>query len=263
MTKGSTPDTHYSYYSSGRWLEGSTCVPAEMPLDIFVNGVELATILCTPTKLNYLVLGFLYSEGVIEGKDEVTSMRVCEEDSLADVKLARQDFPLPQRRTLGSGCGGGVSFAHEVLNRVDSDIKVAPDDVLLLVKRLNERAELYRECGGVHTAALADAGDLIVVAEDIGRHNTLDKILGECLYSEIETGGRLLIATGRISSEMLSKAARMEVPLVVSRSSPTDRAVALARDAGITLIGYARGNRLSVYSHGERLLRNSKAPVVN
>jgi FdhD protein len=87
--------------------------------------------------------------------------------------------------------------------------------------------------------------------------------MGECLYRDIETRGRLLIATGRISSEMLSKAARMEVPVVVSRSSPTDRAIALARDAGITLIGYARGNRLSVYSHGERLNRNSKAPVVS
>jgi FdhD protein len=145
LTKGSTPDTLYSYYSSGRWLEGSTCVPGEMPLKLFVNGVELATILCTPTKLNYLVLGFLYSEGVIDGKDEVASMRVCEEDSLADVKLAREDFDPPQRRTLGSGCGGGVSFTREVLKRVDSDIVVAPDDVLLLVKRLNEHAELYRE----------------------------------------------------------------------------------------------------------------------
>ena len=113
--------------------------------------------------------------------------------------------------------------------------------------------ELYRLSGGVHASALSDTKNLLVVAEDIGRHNTLDKIQGECLLRGLSTRDRLLLSTGRVSSEMLLKAARMQVPVVVSRHSPTGRAISLARDLGIALVGYARGSRLSVYSHPERL----------
>ena len=112
-----------------------------------------------------------------------------------------------------------------------------------------------RFTGGVHTSALSDTRNLLVVAEDIGRHNTLDKIRGECLMRGISTRDRLLLTTGRISSEMLLKAAKMQSPVVVSRHSPTERAVLLARELGITLVGHARGGRLLVYSHPERLGR--------
>ncbi len=121
------------------------------------------------------------------------------------------------------------------------------------MQQLQEQMVLYRSCGGVHASALADTKNLLVVAEDIGRHNTLDKIQGECLVRKLPTRDRLLLSTGRLSSEMLFKAAKMQVPVVVSRHSPTESAVSLARDLGITLVGHARGIRLSVYSHPERL----------
>lgn len=136
---------------------------------------------------------------------------------------------------------------------MDSDLLIAPEHILWLMKQMNQNAELYRFCGGVHTSALADGNGLLVISEDIGRHNTLDKIMGECLITGQSTRDTLLLTTGRISSEMLSKALRMETPIIVSRSSPTDRAISLARELGITLIGYVRGNRLSVYTHEERL----------
>jgi FdhD protein len=119
--------------------------------------------------------------------------------------------------------------------------------------QLQKQMGLYRLCGGVHASALADTKNLLVVAEDIGRHNTLDKIQGECLLRGLSTRDRLLLSTGRISSEMLLKAAKMQAPVVVSRHSLTEAAVSLARDLSITLVGHARGNRLSVYSHPERL----------
>jgi FdhD protein len=159
----------------------------------------------------------------------------------------------PARRTLASGCGGGISFATE-MSKVDSKLVIKPEEVSSLMKQLNEKAELYQFCGGVHTSALCNNNSLLVVAEDIGRHNTLDKIVGECLLSKSTTTDMVLLTTGRISSEMLAKAARMETPIVISRSSPTDRSISLALELGITLIGYVRGNRLSVYSHEERLL---------
>jgi len=255
--QGAAPDIKYSSFSSGKWSNASTAVPAEMALTLYINDTELVTILCTPTKLNCLVLGFLYSEGIISGMSDVASMRVCEEDSLADVKLSKPGYAPPARRTLASGCGGGVSFATE-MQKVESQLTVKPEEVFSLMKQLNEKAELYRFSGGVHTSALCNNRKVLVVAEDIGRHNTLDKIVGECLLTKLQTDDKLLLTTGRISSEMLSKAARMKTPIIVSRSSPTDRSISIAQKLGITLIGYVRGNRLSVYSHEERLLPPQK-----
>ncbi|MFC2059059.1 formate dehydrogenase accessory sulfurtransferase FdhD [Chloroflexota bacterium] len=252
LVNGATPDIPHYRFSSDEWQRESGPVPQEMALTIFVNGEELVTVLCTPTKLNCLVVGFLYSEGIITSMRDITTMRVCEDDSLADIKLANSKYEPPTRRTLGSGCGGGVSFETK-LGKVDSDLVVSPADILSLMKQLQEKAELYRFCGGVHTSALCDARNLLAVAEDIGRHNTLDKIVGECLLTGVPTKDRLLLTTGRISSEMLTKAANMETPIVVSRSSPTERSISLAEELGIALVGYVRGNRLSVYTHKERL----------
>jgi FdhD protein len=239
-------------FSGDGWGRTSVHVPSEMELAIYVNNQELVTILCTPTKLNCLVLGFLSAEGIISGIGDVASMRVCEEESLADVMLSNPEYELPTQRTLTSGCGGGATFKTQG-KRVDSDLVATPKEVLSLMKQLQEQMVLYRLCGGVHASALSDTKNLLVVAEDIGRHNTLDKIQGECLLKELSTRDRLLLSTGRISSEMLLKAAKMQAPVVVSRHSPTGSAISLARDLGIALVGHARGSRLSVYSHPERL----------
>ena len=106
----------------------------------------------------------------------------------------------------------------------------------------------------MHTSTLSDTRNLLVVAEDIGGHNTLDKIQGECLLRGLSTKNRLLLTTGRLSSKMLLKAVRMQTPIAVSRNSATRRVISLARDLGITLVGYAHGSHISVYSGEERLL---------
>jgi len=254
--KGAVPDILCDRFSDEGWVTTSARVPDEIELTIYVNSKELVTVLCTPIKLNCLVLGFLYSEGIISGTRDVASMRVCEEDSMADVRLSNAEYKLPTLRTLTSGCGGGVAFKTQG-QKVDSGLVVTPREVLSLMKQFQEQMELYRLCGGVHASALSDTKNLLVVAEDIGRHNTLDKIQGECLLRGLSTRDGLLLSTGRISSEMLLKAAKMQAPIVVSRSSPTGRAISLARDLGIALVGYARGRRLSVYSHPERLGRST------
>ena len=261
--KGVAADIVCDRFSDEGWVRTSVHVPSEMELTIYVNRQELVTILCTPTKLNCLVLGFLYAEGIISGIGDVAIMRVCEDESLADVRLSNPEYKLPTlKRTLTSGCGGGAAFKTQG-QRVDSGLVVTPTEVLSLMKQLQEQMELYRLSGGVHTSALSDTKNLLVVAEDIGRHNTLDKIQGECLLRGLSTRDRLLLSTGRVSSEMLLKAAKMQVPVVVSRTSPTGRAISLARDLGIALVGYARGSRLSVYSHPERLGRSDKLSTAN
>ena len=252
--EGVSPEMTVDRFSEDGWASATTRVPSEMDLALYVNGQELVTILCTPTKLNCLVLGFLYAAGVIASVKDVASMRVCEDDSLADVRLVNADYQPPALRTLTSGCGGGAALKTDA-QKVDSALAVTPEQITVLMKQLHSHMELYRASGGVHASALADTGRLLVVSEDIGRHNTLDKIQGECLLRSLPTKDCLLLSTGRVSSEMLLKAARMQVPIVVSRTSPTERAVTLARELGITIVGYARGGRFTVYSHPERLGR--------
>ena len=251
--KGAVVDVVCDRFSDEGWARTSVHVPSEVQLTIYVNLRELVTILCTPFKLNFLVLGFLYAEGIISSLGDVLSMRVCDEELEVDVRLSDPEYEVPVlKRTLTSGCGGGATFKTEG-QRVDSDVVVTPTEVLSLMKQLLEQMELYRLSGGVHASALADTRNLLVVAEDIGRHNTFYKIQGECLLRGLATRDRLLLSTGRVSSEMLLKAAGMQIPVVVSRTSPTGRGISLARDLGIALVGYARGGRLSVYSHPERL----------
>lgn len=253
LASGIAPNVNCNFFSGGEWHRETATAPGEMPLTIFINEQETVTILCTPTMLTQLVLGFLYSEEIITNMREVASMRICQDEPIADVRLTKTEYALPPRRTLTSGCGSGVSFKTQK-QRVDSDLVVTPKEVLSLMKQLYQRQDLFRQCGGIHCSALCDHKQILVVAEDIGRHNTLDKIMGECLIRGLPTQDRLLLTTGRISSEMLLKAARMQTPVVVSRSSPTELAISLGNDLGITVIGYARGSRLSVFSGEERLL---------
>jgi FdhD protein len=163
--------------------------------------------------------------------------------------------PKSWRRT--SGCSGGLT-AVETLARVDVSFdpeKPAfnPETIGNLVEMLFESQALYRETGGVHTSALSDGEKIIFSAEDIGRHNTLDKIAGMCVMNNIFPETKILISTGRISSEMLQKAARLGAPILISRTSPSSLSIEMAELYGITLIGYARRHRFNVYSNGQRV----------
>lgn len=252
--KGVTADVMCDRFIDERWSTTSVNVPSETEITIYVNRREFVSILCTPSKVNCLVLGFLYTEGIISSLNDVAMMRVCDEEFEVDVRLKKPEIELPTKRRLTSGCGGGSTFNMEG-KKVDSDMTATPAEVLMLLKQLQEQMELYPVTGGVHTSALADTQGLLVLAEDIGRHNTIDKLKGECLLRGILSKDRIILTTGRVSSEMLLKSAKIEAPVVVSRHSPTSGAIDLAREFGITLVGYARRNSLMVYSCPERLGR--------
>jgi len=249
---GVTPEVTCHFFRGQTRRKETVAIPGELPLTIFVNGQEVATVLCTPARLIQLVLGFLYLEGVINDRGEVASLRVCEDEPIADVKLLNKEFNAPSGRTITSGCGSGTS-SDTKSPPVVSDLMVTPGEVLALMRQLYQQQALFQEVGGIHSSALADRENILVSAEDIGRHNTLDKIMGECLMRGISPQDKILLTTGRISSEMVLKAAKMQVPMVVSRGTPTERAVRLGRELGITVVGYARSDRLSVFSGEERL----------
>jgi FdhD protein len=251
---GITPAMKSLKYVDGVWQEADLSLPKEIAFSIYLNKLELVTILCTPAKLNCLTLGYLYAEGVIKELKDVASMRVCEDDALAEVMLKNSDITLPQKRILTSGCGGGISFsAGEMGAKIVSQVRLMPDQLLALMKTMLQNAGLYNLSGGIHTSALCDNTGILLTGEDIGRHNTLDKIMGESMLRKITTRDKILITSGRVSSEMLRKAAKMQTPFVASLTSPTDRAVIAARELEICLVGYVRGNHATVYSMPERL----------
>jgi FdhD protein len=203
-----------------------------------------------------MAVGFLYNEGILQAFDEVEDVHVCEHADNVDIWLNRSvEQPTSWRRT--SGCTGGIT-AVDALARVDVSFRgdrptVPPEAIGHLVEQLFEAQSLYRETGGVHTSGLSDGERIVVMAEDIGRHNTLDKIAGLCLMKNIYPETRILITTGRISSEMLQKAARMGVPILISRTSPSSLSIEMAERYGITLIGYARRHRFNVYTDSQRV----------
>ncbi len=239
----------YFQVKNGRLDEVKGDVVREQPLTVYVNGERFLTLLCSPFQLEPLVLGYLWMEKVITGLDEVAELQISEVDGRAEVTL-RQPVTLPTERILTSGCGGGITFRIDprLFPRITSDVRVSPADLGNRMHDLLREAVHYHASRGIHGAALADRDRVLLVAEDVGRHNAVDKLMGLALQRGIATTDRILLSTGRVSSEMLLKAARMSVPIVASRTSPTEMAVALAEQLGVTVVGYLRGESLNLYA---------------
>lgn len=258
--EGVLPSTYITVTRSG-WNVVQGSVIHERLVSIFVNGQELATIMTTPRQQDALALGFLANEGVIASSDDVRMVQICPSGGCVDIWLTRSDFEPPRRMILTSGCGGGVTFddLSATSEPLVSNRQVTSDDLWTMMHALNQAAELYSQSGGVHTSTLNETSDPLIVAEDVGRHNTLDKLRGLALQQGITTRDRIILSSGRISSEMINKARRMEVPIVASRTSPTSMSVALAQSWNITLVGYLRRNSMNIYTHPERVIRSTPA----
>jgi FdhD protein len=184
---------------------------------------------------------------------------VCEDFGTANVRI-KGELPERLKPVLTSGCGTGVSFSmpdtvqSTVLHGAERDsVLFPPADIFALMNHLSSRAEQYKSHGGIHSAAVGRQGELLLYAEDLGRHNTLDRIAGEALFRGIDLGGTMLVTSGRISTEMVAKAAMLGIRLIASRTSPTDMAIKLCEQSGICLVGYVRGGRFTVYCHPERI----------
>lgn len=274
-------DLNYIEWDGAKATSINRPVIAETPWVLYLDGRELLTFMCSPTHLHCLALGFLKSEGLIDTLDDVWQLKVfldenrvymyfpaagldgelhmptcAEAGGSITVQLKRAARALPERRVLTSGCGGGITFDDLSGERppLQSDVRVTARQIVGLMRELNYQARLYRQSRGVHTSALSDGERLLVLAEDVGRHNTLDKIRGEVLLQGIDTKDRILLTSGRISSEMITKARKMEVPIVASRTSPTATSVRLAEAWNMTLIGYVRAPQLRVYTGSERVV---------
>lgn len=240
-------------------------VARESPLTIILNNRELVTLLCSPENLKYLAVGFLFSEGLLKTKDEIKKIMlddrrgVVRVESEGDEELAGDAL---FKRFITSGCGRGASFYSAIdaqdQAKVESQLRISTLELLALVHEFQHRSQIYRSTGGVRSAALCYMKDVLVFGEDMGRHDAVDKIFGACILHDIATDGHILITSGRVSSEILLKIARRNVPIVVSKSAPTNLGVKLANDLGVILAGFVRGKRMNVYTHAGRITTNGK-----
>lgn len=227
----------------------------EYPFTIFIDEEEIITLLCSPKSLEYLAIGFLYSEGFIDNYSAVDKVTIDEENGRAYVNLnERRSFneKLQGKRTITSGCGKGTVF-YNVLDsfkskKIKNEVEIKPSKIADLMRRFNQQSELFYSTGGVHACAICYDDDIIYFEEDIGRHNALDKVLGRALIEDVNLDEKIILTSGRISSEMLIKAAKRGVPVVVSRSAPTSLAIDMARQLNITLVGFVRGEKMNIYS---------------
>ena len=255
MTDSNSIPVTYTGYSDSEYRAVRGVVPVEEAVTLYVNGESFVSLMCTPSLLEELALGFLLNEGFIKGLDDIGIVELCGGGRCVDVWLAHA-IEHPQLRTITSGCAGGTTFddtatAH---GTIESARTITAPQATRLMADLLSRARTYRQAGGIHVAGLSDGDELLCVAEDIGRHNALDKIAGRCLRQGHPLADSILLTSGRVSSEMVQKAARMKAPIIISRTSPTSLSVRLAEAWNITLIGYTHRRSFRVYTGQERVV---------
>jgi FdhD protein len=234
-------------------------VSEEVPLTVEVNGRELATLLCSPEHLKNLVAGFLFTNGFIQNLSQQKSLTIDTERWKAGVKIEGDGFAddLVFKRIYTSGCGKGVIFHNplDLINRVKiiSDFNVKGEFIKKFMKTFQKQSPEHQLTHGIHSAALASRDKILIFRDDIGRHNAIDKVIGEALYTNIGFTDKILLTSGRISSEILSKALRCRMPVLAAIGAPTNQAVKLARQVGLTIVGLVRGAKMFVYNGEERI----------
>ena len=241
-------------YRDGHLTPLDRTPPPERAITLIVDGEELATVACSPHRVLALALGFLRVEDIVQTADDVELMEVCDEETVVKIRLARtaRRVPHDRKRILTSGCGRGVTFSLDVVP-VAGGMTVRPEQLMEWMETLLDRAEGYREHGGTHTSGLFGRDGLEIFVEDIGRHNTIDRIAGEALLGDVPTAGKAILTSGRISSDMLVKSSRLGVGIAASRTSPTELAVSLAQEANIAVCGYVRRDQLRVFHDAGRI----------
>lgn len=251
---------HIVKWGSGKREKTRASIPRESSLTIYLNQVSLVTILATPSQLKELAVGFLFSEGFLKDREELERVKIRQGEALVEIRDKQAGLSrLLDQKTLGltSGCGKGVTFSHpsglKGVKKLTSRLTVSPDRLSGLMKMMFSRASLYRRGGGIHCSALCDREGIIAFSEDIARHNTIDKVLGQCFLEGIKTRDKIILTSGRISSEMFLKTLRARIPLIASHTSPTSLPVELGDKFGVTVIGYLRAGKMNIYTHPGRV----------
>ncbi len=243
---------------NGETFQVNDKIITEYPLSLYINNVHYSTMMLTPDNIEFLILGYLHSEFVITDISEILDFKLDLENHRCDITLSHKIETNNSQRLniMSTACGNAKLVKME-----DKDLPVVPkiqkfniNQIFEEVAIFNKESILFKETGGVHSVELV-FGDNKALFEDIGRHNAVDKVVGYLLKNGIKRDDVFIVTSGRISSDILLKAALMNISLIISRSAPTSLAVKLASKLGVTLIGFARGNKLNIYTHQDRIIK--------
>jgi formate dehydrogenase accessory protein FdhD len=249
--------------STGKVEKKLDYVAEEDPLHLFVNSTFWVTILCTPSNLKELAIGHLLSEGILKSVNEIENITVKEAENACYVKLKpginvedRIKLSRLHARVITSACGGGSSYQYTGKNPyVKSDLRVKAKTIFESVNQLNFKAEGFRQTGGLHVAAIyREDGSLVALAEDVGRHNAVDKVIGMAALNKVDFDNCFLALSGRMSGDVAFKAAKVGLPIVASLAAALSSGIAMAQSSNLTLAGFVRGKRLNVYTVPERII---------
>ncbi|BAQ11051.1 formate dehydrogenase accessory protein fdhd [Bacillus sp. OxB-1] len=250
-------------FANGSFTQREDLIVAEHPVTIRINSKEFMTIVCSPDHIEEMVIGFLASEGIIPKYEQIKDLRVDEGAGIVHIETDTM-YPyyeqLLNKRFVNSCCGmsrPGFIFAHDALTAkkmTGTNIELSPAQCFSLMEEMERSADLFHQTGGVHNAAIGTPAKLILTRMDIGRHNALDKLYGHCLKHQINVRDKAIVFSGRISSEILLKVAKIGCEVILSKSAPSARALVLAEELGITTVGFIRGQTFNIYTHPERIV---------
>ncbi|MGG0187829.1 formate dehydrogenase accessory sulfurtransferase FdhD [Bacillus rhizoplanae] len=250
-------------YEQGEIKHIEDSIVTEFPVTVKINGQEFVTMVSTPEYIEDMVIGFLASEGIIRKYEDIDEIWVQDKEGYVHVKTTKINpyyRDIQNKRYITSCCGmsrQGFVFANDALTAKkmnDIRVKISAQDCFRLMNDMQQSAATFHHTGGVHNAALCDVNGIVLSRMDIGRHNALDKIYGYCLKNNISIGDKIIVFSGRISSEILLKVAKIGCEVILSKSAPTELALELAEQLGITTIGFIRNQSLNVYTHPERVV---------
>jgi len=242
-------------------VETTDQVATEIGFSLTVNDKQVVTLLCTPTELDCMAIGFLLSEGLLQDRDALLDIQVDEEKFTVSVTLKGLPDNIDNafhKKTITSGCGHGITFTDatdlQKLAPNRSALTISKGEIEDLMRKFRSISRLFLETGGVHSAALADRENILLFSEDIGRHNAVDKLIGKAFLQGIPVQDKILLSSGRISGEIMTKVIRNRIPVLVSRTAPTCMSITYAEDHGVTLVGFARSDRMNIYTHPGRIV---------
>ncbi|PEI85469.1 formate dehydrogenase family accessory protein FdhD [Bacillus pseudomycoides] len=250
-------------YENGQIKHIEDSIVTEFPVTVKINEQEFVTMVSTPEYIEDMVIGFLASEGIIRKYEDIDEIWVQDKEGYVHVtttKINPYYRDIQNKRYITSCCGmsrQGFVFANDALTAKKMKavrVKISAQDCFRLMNDMQQSAATFQNTGGVHNAALCDANGIVLSRMDIGRHNALDKIYGYCLKNNISIGDKIIVFSGRISSEILLKVAKIGCEVILSKSAPTELALQLAEELGITTIGFIRNQSLNVYTHPERVV---------
>jgi len=248
-----TEDREVTAYERGRVKPGMEPLVTERYLRVSINGQELVRLASSPHAGQELAVGYLIGEGILEPSCYLISTRELKNDVIDVLVEGQPENYTPSIRTINTCIARGFGELKPLQKQTPSGKLFTPEQLLSLITELDEKSYIFKRTGGVHSAGLGAPQGLLQRFEDIGRHNAVDKVFGYACLNRVPLQDKCLVLSGRVAYEILQKAAYNQIPVILSRSAPTLLTVDRARELGITVVGFARGDRFNVYSHQERI----------